>query len=87
MMIKTEQDILLSHAATLQTKMKDLSSHNQYKHFEVLRSSTYTLILVIHDISVYKSLYCLSPFANYRSTVQQSPCKCTKYEIITKSQF
>lgn len=58
MMIKTEQDILLSHAATLQTKMKDLSSHDQYKHFEVLRSSIYILILVIHDISVYKRVYC-----------------------------
>lgn len=55
MMIKTEQDIPLSHAATLQTKMKDLSSYNQHKHFEVLRSYTYILILVIHDISVYKS--------------------------------
>lgn len=55
MMIKTEQDIPLSHAATLQTKMKDLSSHNQHKRFEVLRCSTCILILVIHDISVYEN--------------------------------
>lgn len=54
MVIKTEQDIPLSHAATLQTKIKDLSSHNQHKNVEVLRSSTYILIVVIHDISVYK---------------------------------
>lgn len=32
-MIKTEQDIPLSRASTLQTEMKDLSSHNQHKHF------------------------------------------------------
>lgn len=41
MMIKTEQDISLPHAATLHTKIKDLSSYGQHKHCEVLRSSTY----------------------------------------------
>lgn len=41
MMIKTEQDIPLPHAATLHTKIKDLSSYDQHKHCEVLRSSTY----------------------------------------------
>lgn len=86
MVIKTEQDIPLSHAATLQTKIKDLSSHNQHKHFEVLRSSTYILILVIHDISVYKRVDCLSSFPNYTYIVQGSPYKSTKYETIPKSQ-
>jgi len=77
-MIKTEQDVPLSHAATLQAKMKDLSSLKQHKHFEVLRRSTYILILVIHDISVYKTVDCFSSFPNYRSIVQRSPYKCTK---------
>lgn len=41
MMIETEQGIPLPHAATLHTKIKDLSSYDQHKHCEVLRSSTY----------------------------------------------
>lgn len=40
MMLKTEQDIPLPQAATLHTKIKDLSSYDQHKHCEVL-SSTY----------------------------------------------
>lgn len=86
MMIKTEQDIPLSHAATLQTKIKDLSSHNCHKHFDVL-SSTCILILAIHDISVYKRVDCLSSFLNYIYIVLWSPYKCTKYETTPKSQF
>lgn len=41
MMIKTEQDIPLWHAATLHAKIKDLSLYDQHKHCDVLRCSTY----------------------------------------------
>lgn len=63
MMIETEQGIPLPHAATLHTKIKDLSSYDQHKRCEVLRSSTIILvplILVIRDTSIYKRMDCLS---------------------------
>lgn len=41
MMIETEQGIPLTHTATLHTEIKDLSSYDQHKHYEVLRRSTY----------------------------------------------
>lgn len=41
MMIETEQGIPLTHTATLHTEIKDLSSYDQHKRYEVLRRSTY----------------------------------------------
>lgn len=48
MIIKTEQDIPLPHAAALHTKIKDLSSYDQHKHCEVLRSPTYNTFNTSH---------------------------------------
>lgn len=67
MMIETEQGIPLPHAATFHTEIKDLSSYDQIsimKYWQVLPIILVPLILVTHDISIFKRMDCLSSIPN-----------------------